>query len=612
MPRSKPARDPTQLSGKPLSETLQKSPLEITSSSEEWVTSSDLEEKNLSFTPDVVTDLNTFLLAHPNLNSSVLFRADILFDSAGVLTTPGDEDADGEHSTETGEGDVQPLPAWTITGFRLTRTVVRKMIPRNPRLDRPLDQTCHFYEAETEPADADSKRILFTWTPHVSSKDELPYYHPKIRALGFMYDFKHELSNERGQGQGQGQMSIHVHLYKDEPITNRLERTLSSLLDTQIRLARNSNTVRQSDGSNRKPNKDNVVSRRQVQDTYTRLKATYAGHLCQRWVEDTEPSKHVFEDLAITAFCVELWRIMYGVAPLAETGNRPREGEYHPDFPGFVDVACGNGVLVYVLLMEGYRGWGFDARKRKSWSIFPEFVQAQLKESVYIPKPFSDSLTGQGGPDLGVQTHTGMFGENTFIISNHADELTVWTPLMAALSNPSLPLPFLAIPCCSHSLSGARYRYPPPRKQKTTESTSSQPDQEQPQTGDLKALQRAKQESQPSEGMHSNDSMYGSLTTKAMTIAEEIGYDIEKTMLRIPSTRNMGVVGGRKTTTERWKGASSRDTRNQDGDTIIEKVDDIVRRECAREGGVEAAAKIWVERAGGLRKGQGKGREPRH
>ena len=45
---------------------------------------------------------------------------------------------------------------------------------------------------------------------------------------------------------------------------------------------------------------------------------------------------------------------------------------------------------------------------------------------------------------------------------------------------------------------------------------------------------------------------------------------------------------------------------------MIEQINEIVSRECSREGGVEAAAKAWIERAKGLNKSQGKGNEPRH
>lgn len=643
MRHKKSPRDTSKLSGNPLSETLLPSLILHTGNGEDgWSTSLDLTEDGLPFTPEVIDSLTLFLLTNPNKMSSNLFRADVLFDSLGFLRTPLQKerlfaDATRKRTGEiAGDGDgVRPIPAREVEGFELERTVVRRSIPRNPLLDRPLEQSCHFYGAYG-PVNATSeddggvkghyyKRRLVIYTPHITSKKDLPWYHPLLQSWALLYDYNTE--------PGTGQLSLHFQLYPNEPIENRLERTLHALLNTQIRLARCSDPTTTPDGGNYKPNKDNVLPQHLVQDTYARLKLKYATGLCRDWVEDTEPSKHVFEDLAITAFLIELWRSMYGAVPAEERAGS--EGKDHDqkecttDFPGFVDVACGNGVLAYVLLMEGYHGWGFDARARKTWKIFPEWIQQRLREEVYIPKPFANTLSlGTEEKDDtsiidGMKTHTGMFQEDTFIISNHADELTVWTSLMAALANPQSPLPFIAIPCCSHSLSGARYRYPPPKKKKDKNEPNPEEGENeeevernpQPATGDLKALRNAKLEAtQPDTGV--SKSTYATLTEKAIQVAEEIGYEVEKTMLRIPSTRNMGVIGGRRRTTQVWNNIKKMENPSVpesghnidlDGDVIAEQVDEVVRRECARDGGVEAAARIWIGRAKGLNQGKGQG-----
>lgn len=650
MRHKKSPRDISKLSGKPLSETLSPSPILHTGNREDgWSTSPDLREDGLPFTPEVIDSLTLFLLTNPNKMSSNLFRADVLFDSLGFLRTPLQKerlfaDAMGKKTMGVGEiagdgDDVRPIPAREVEGFELERTVVRRLIPRNPLLDRPLEQSCHFYgacgpvnaTAEDEGDDHYYKRRLVIYTPHVTSKEDLPWYHPLLQSWALLYDYNHHKPYTEP---GTGQLSLHFQLYPNGPIENRLERTLHALLNTQIRLARCSDPTTTPDGGNYKPNKDNVLPQHLVQDTYARLKLKYATGLCRDWVEDTEPSKHVFEDLAITAFLVELWRSMYGVIPAGEREDHGQK-EYTTDFPGFVDVACGNGVLVYVLLMEGYHGWGFDARARKTWKIFPEWIQQRLREEVYIPKPFADTLSsGTEEKEAtisiigGMKTHRGMFQKDTFIISNHADELTVWTSLMAALASPQSPLPFIAIPCCSHSLSGARYRYPPPKKTKQKDKNEPNPEEggeeeeeeveqnPQPATGDLKALRNAKLDAaQPDTGI--NKSTYATLTEKAIQVAEEIGYGVEKTMLRIPSTRNMGVIGGRRRTTQVWNNRKKEKERpsapesghntDLDGDMIAEQVNEVVRRECARDGGVEAAARIWIERAKGLNQGKGQG-----
>ncbi len=39
--------------------------------------------------------------------------------------------------------------------------------------------------------------------------------------------------------------------------------------------------------------------------------------------------------------------------------------------PSFIDLGCGNGLLVHILGGEGFRGTGLDIRKRKIWESFP-------------------------------------------------------------------------------------------------------------------------------------------------------------------------------------------------------------------------------------------------
>ncbi|THC93236.1 hypothetical protein EYZ11_007290 [Aspergillus tanneri] len=625
-------------------------------------------------------DVTVFLLGNININSSHLFRADILHDSRGSLSTPQQKEQShalsGNSSSQTLPGtvagvddSVEPLPPRDIAGFDLTRTVLRRFIPRNPKLDRPLEQTCHFYEAvATQSVDdgedalnssgsrSSSHDWMVVYTPHTTSKEDTPYYHPQLRALALLYRFKHDVGAESSgtqtqtsptsrSGTGTGTLSLHFLPYPDEPVSNRMERTLNALVNTQIRLARGArlSNKNKSEGGNHKPNKDNVIPQHLVQNTYTRLKSKFGPDLCGDWVENTEPSKHVFEDLSIAAFLIELWRSMYGAVPADEKKNphqQPNENHQPngfkdmfisnpcPKFPGFVDIACGNGVLVYILLMEGYPGWGFDARRRKTWSIFPESIQSRLKEEIYIPKPFADELISSGREDdltahhLTVASHTGVFPHDTFIISNHADELTVWTPLMAALSNPISPLPFLAIPCCSHSLSGSRFRYPPPKTVlKSSSGSTTDPisphhheteEGDNPATGSLQSLRKTKQAVLTDETAF-NKSMYGSLTAKTLAVAEEIGYAVEKTLLRIPSTRNVGVIGGRVRVIEKWRAGTAQvgvDSSSIAGDfdDVEQRVMDVVRRECLRDGGVNVAAGVWLERARGIHLGPGKGK----
>jgi len=239
-----------------------------------------------------------------------------------------------------------------------------------------------------------------------------------------------------------------------------------------------------------------------VQNTYARLKAKYARALIAAWVEATDPTKHVFEDLGIAAFLIELWAEMY-------------PGQL--DFPGFVDIGCGNGLLVHILIEEGYSGWGFDARRRKSWSTYSPKAQKCLKELVLIPKSIrketEDEINLTQAPAMDYEEQnpgicSGEFSKGTFIISNHADELTPWTPILAAISES----PFMMIPCCSYNLTGLRFRAPPLKERGASSSA------------------------------------YASLVAWVTKLAGDCGWEVEKEMLRIPSTRNTALIGRRRTT----------------------------------------------------------------
>jgi tRNASer (uridine44-2'-O)-methyltransferase len=660
----------------------------LTTTATPWLTSPSYQQTNLPFSATAFHSVTDALLENPNLNSSHLFRADIISDSTGILKTNKEKEdycrtepfrpdwsRKRRESGCTDEDDaLRPL---SITGFELRRTVLRRLMPRKPLLDRSLLQTCHIYtssEAHVEESDQtvsndegcrhDLDRLSFdeksnnrsiykqcithrskhllVYQPHVDpvTGSDMPWYHPPLKILAFLYDCNSPLdiaADSEEEKQLGSTLSIHFQFFQEKSspdshssITTRLHRTLLSLSSTFVRLARN--TPVSLDDTNgeqiAKPIsatqhiKDNIIPEHLVQNTYSRLKTLYGSDLINRWVEKTDPSKHVFEDLSIAAFLMELWEKMYGCNP--------------SDFPGFVDMACGNGVLVYVLIMEGFSGWGFDARVRRTWSIFPEIVTAHLKETVCIPRPFLEALRSQAYslPD-DLQIHDGIFGADTFIISNHADELTMWTPLLAALSCPESPLPWLAIPCCSHALSGAAHRYhsPTPRRngldaERDRErlqhgSCRGVECQEQPATGDLVALRALRNQTAEclKQGQSSGtNSTYASLVNKVMSLGSELDptEDVQQTLMRIPSTRNIGIVGGQWRHL-RFRGAeASKSNHDMSSPTQLKKVKraeltkqthDVVEEECAVSGGVVEAANIWMR---GVQKARGATRHAFH
>lgn len=424
------------------------------------------------------------LIKNPNINSSWLFRADILFDQLGSEVSEASQQSPAFQC---------PIKIPDFEGLTITRILVRRMIPRNTLRDKALDQTCVFY---TNSLSDTTKRSLIVYLPHVRSEMDVPFYHPAVRAIAFLHDWNH--------AEAKGTVSTHYLFFESSSYAEAVPTTpqdggdkAERLMRTGLHLLRvlHKHGEGEAVGYQKRVHHDVLVPQIALQTKYADLKQKYSRQLVEDWEEVTDPTKHVFEDLCIAAFLIQLWSEMY------------QDGE----FPGFIDIGCGNGLLVHILHREGYNGWGFDARARKSWAKYSSKVsvrtvegghqmQEALQTLVLLPyvtrstehEEISDSLV-----------HDGRFPKDTFIISNHADELTPWTPILARLS----ACPFMMIPCCSHNLSGNRFRAPPPKNKTASKST------------------------------------YSSLCGWVSEIAEDCGWLVEKEILRIPSTRNTAFIG---------------------------------------------------------------------
>ncbi|CAD0050043.1 unnamed protein product [Aureobasidium pullulans] len=164
--------------------------------------------------------------------------------------------------------------------------------------------------------------------------------------------------------------------------------------------------------------------------------------------------------------------------------------------------------------------------------------------------------------------HNGLFKQGTFIVSNHADELTPWTPLLSYLNDS----PFIAIPCCSHNLAGARWRAPisKPAKEKAAaqrrqESSKAHVDE----TDNVRSAQAAETGSlKKTAGTKNVQSAYASLCDYVSGLANDVNFVVETEILRIPSTRNTCILG-RKT----------KATQASDGTSKEQHIRDIVARE---------------------------------
>ena len=296
-------------------------------------------------------------------------------------------------------------------------------------------------------------------------------------------------------------------------------------------------------------------------------------------------------------------------------------GDEKPPFPGFVDIGCGNGLLVYILISEGYPGFGFDARERKTWTTFPPEVRQHLRQSLLVPDILRPNSSDEGNStafdtaseDAEKSWHSGLFPSGTFIISNHADELTAWTPLLAYLNKSA----FIAIPCCSHDLAGSRFRAPDSTKAQKAQQTAAKkresneqrnehaarlPQQESPSGGesdsnasasDLRLSQAAETGSLKRTLVHKKmASAYSTLCAYVSALAEAVGFEAEEEVLRIPSTRNASIVGRKR----REGGGVDESDLDEKKRVVIE----LVEEELARS--IESVGREWIERAEKLEK----------
>lgn len=591
---------------------------DIETPDEAWTT---ILESPCTYGASIFEEIMLNFIKNPNVTSSFLFRADILYDSHPEQPTLNGTEDDQKNLLESND---KPRP-FELPGWTQDRVIVRLLIPRNQQLDRPLTQTCTLLSKSTPD---DLQEHLVVYIPHADSPDDIPFYHPRIDKLAFHHTFRPTMKPANPQPDrhepGLGSLSISYKPFTSSPeIDSKLHRTGLKLLQTIDKHGQG-----QQGGYKKRVHHDQVIPQKEYQDTYARLKTKYGRRLVESWVEVTDPAKHVFEDLGIAAFCLELWRQMYEVPDTAKeeqaVGGAERddlengikqlnvdssESKKSP-FPGFVDIGCGNGLLVYILISEGYPGFGFDARERKTWTTFPPNVRQHLRQSLLVPELLrpgnsNSSASDTSAEDAAKSWHSGLFAPETFIISNHADELTAWTPLLAHLSRSA----FIAIPCCSHDLAGSRFRAPDStkaqkaqadaaKKQKRNEHAARLPQQEEESSNTSGSPERELRLSQAAETgslkrtlVHKKmASAYSTLCAYVSALADAVGFEAEEEVLRIPSTRNQSIIGRRR----RGDG---------DGGELAERrqrVAELVEEELGR--GIESVGREWVERAEKLAK----------
>ncbi|KAL5524256.1 TRM44 [Sanghuangporus sanghuang] len=509
-------------------------PLEFATGRSEWIPVCCCP---VEFPLDTFEPAVSQLIHHPEYNSSLILRSEIIEESDKIP-------ADG----------VVPQ----LQNLRFKRTIHRRLLPRRPGRDPPIEQNCSFYSPAAKNAalcDADSAKggsetpvTCVVLTPRLEKDAQMPYYHPAVFHIAFRY-LSSAARNDAGRASSKHDQTdacvrIEVVLQPDAPdpkdVNSRLYRTCLALLETVHRYCWGVVV-----NYRKQAHHDCIISREEYQDLYLVMRERYK-HLVNQWHENTDPLKHVYEDIGIATFLMLLWKQGTGEASKSvsdsENVNDAGVGEKKPwrDWPrprgGFLDFGCGNGLLVHILVSEGYAGEGIDVRARQSWRHYPPETQAHLHVHALNPLDLPISSSESVPVILNPFLKSGVF-----IIANHADELSPWTPVLATLSAAS---GFLSIPCCAWSFDARFDRaqmslYNSGKINRDAPFALTPPDDTEVDVF-IESLRLG--------GMSGDalKSAYAAYRVWLACLGIQCGWIAESEMLRIPSTRNWALVGRKR------------------------------------------------------------------
>ncbi|KAJ2548567.1 tRNA(Ser) Um(44) 2'-O-methyltransferase [Coemansia sp. RSA 1933] len=327
----------------------------------------------------------------------------------------------------------------------------RRLIPKRPGKDKIVVEdvvVCRW-----------GNGLYAIFIPQAQDTRDIPFYYPKAHEYAFGYIESN--TDEHGTS---AQLVILVRELAQHSTTATSKQKLV-WHDILKRLYKW--TVTERFGYQKRVEHDVTIEYERYTAKYTDLKARYAAHWVENWPEQTDPRKFVYEDIAIASWIICLWEM-------------EREADVDVPPQTFVDMGCGNGLLVHLLNREGYSGYGVDQCSRKVWSNFGNDID--LRAETIEPFKFEAGTS--------------------WIIGNHADELVPWIPIISARSTRSSPS-FVVIPCCPHDLSGQKMSFT----------------------------------------LSAGQSKYNAYVQYVSGLAADCGFSVAKEFLRIPSTKNVAIVG---------------------------------------------------------------------
>ncbi|KAI5449092.1 tRNA(Ser) Um(44) 2'-O-methyltransferase [Naganishia albida] len=513
------------------------------------------------------------LCLHPERNSSNILRADIVHDNHDSAD-PAITTATETHSAN-GFWEDRKYTFTAPPGFVRTRNIRRKILPRRPTRDAPLAQDCSFYRSKA--TEQDAEHGILVMVPHADRAEDIPYYHPVLRKLAFRYSSavppvdgkgceKPEAAPETStpdQPPVRGTISISILPFVEEsdaePVSaengsrastgtisgeilssdilpNRTYRTCLHLLETLHKHGWGRLT-----GYQKRVVHDVIVEKTSFQDLYLILKERHK-HLDSRVkkvrsniLEDLK--RHVWKDVAVACFLMLLWRDMYPKRDI------PKDMDYTPEIVkdkpwlawgrpqgGFLDLGCGNGLLVHILISEGYHGRGLELRSRKTWPNYPQQTQDALVEMPINPEKWFPASLEEWRSELWAGKEDCPIVEGSFLIGNHADEMTPWIPLLSLL--PSTPVPYLSLPCCLHALNApfTLTKFVPPFEHSSAPADGF------------------------NHGLDEGESRYKTYLMWLGWSGLMCGWKWEKEGMRVPSTKGWGIIAR-----SRWAQTSEED-----------------------------------------------------
>ncbi|ORX49870.1 DUF1613-domain-containing protein [Hesseltinella vesiculosa] len=358
---------------------------------------------------------------------------------------------------------IPPIDKAKVTGTQQTvshdgdvpfESIQRDLIPKRKTKDTLFQENVLYFEQTDGNGDMESR---VEYHPQLQENQPLPFYYPKVQAYGFTY-------RSKALEKDSGMLRLVIKPLEDATkaaLDQKMRQGLEAIFHRLFKWC-----IQARLGYKKKAHHDSLVPKEVYEATYHRIKSKYAEHLVLTWPEKTDPKKFVYEDLAIASYLICLWE--------AEEALTKRK-------PTFVDLGCGNGLLTYLLTLEGYEGYGIDIADRKIWTHLCDNRPNMLQVQALQP----DKVTYAAD----------------WLIGNHADELVPWIPIIAAKSGNDCK--FMVIPCCFYGLDG-------------TKSLS------------LKGDQGGK---------------YRAYTNYIKEIIQRCGFEDEEDYLRIPSTKNIALVG---------------------------------------------------------------------